>query len=177
LKLKTQNTKQVATRSSNKLTICSGFNGRLAVSCKLQQNANESCNSCASLAGLVFACFTVVVMGFNSGHGANCLHIDRQFITLTPASLTPTINCNFQTAAGTVRLLAPPGGIVIRQVCLFVCLFVTLVIISRKVGLEVRFSDEIWHVCSASPPNFTIKFSEFKVNVQGENRHMKIFKS
>jgi len=34
---------------------------RHAASFKLQQNANEGCNSCASLAGL-FACFIVVVI-------------------------------------------------------------------------------------------------------------------
>jgi len=33
----------------------------LAASCKLQQNANEGCNSCASLAGLL-VCFIVVVI-------------------------------------------------------------------------------------------------------------------
>ena len=31
-----------------------------AASCKLQQNANDGCNSCASLAGLV-VCYIVVV--------------------------------------------------------------------------------------------------------------------
>jgi len=39
--------------------------GRYAVvGCKLKQNANEGCNSCASLAGLVLsfiACFTLLV--------------------------------------------------------------------------------------------------------------------
>jgi len=37
-----------------------------AVGCKLklQQNANEGCNSCASLAG-VLACFIVVVVAFS----------------------------------------------------------------------------------------------------------------
>jgi len=36
-----------------------------AVICKLQQNANEGCKSCASLAGLL-ACFVVVVIPFSS---------------------------------------------------------------------------------------------------------------
>ena len=40
--------------------------GRYAViSCKLKQNANEGCNSCASLAGLVLcfiACFILLVI-------------------------------------------------------------------------------------------------------------------
>ena len=35
------------------------------IGCKLKQNANEGCNSCASLAGLVLsftACFTLLVI-------------------------------------------------------------------------------------------------------------------
>jgi len=36
--------------------------------------------------------------------------------------------------------LPPPGGIMITQVCLFVCWFVALVAISRPAGLQVRFS-------------------------------------
>jgi len=41
-----------------------GAQAALAASCKLQQNANEGCNSCASLVGHV-ACFTVVVIAFS----------------------------------------------------------------------------------------------------------------
>jgi len=47
-----------------KLKTCNEMGGAravLAASCKLQQNANEGCNSCASLAGLI-ACFIVVVI-------------------------------------------------------------------------------------------------------------------
>ena len=36
----------------------------LAASCKLQQNANEGCNSCASLAELL-VCFTALVIAFS----------------------------------------------------------------------------------------------------------------
>jgi len=38
-----------------------GAQAALAASCKLQQNANEGCNSCASLPGLL-ACFIAVVI-------------------------------------------------------------------------------------------------------------------
>jgi len=37
----------------------------VVIGCKLQQNANEGCNSCASLAGLVLsfiACFILLVI-------------------------------------------------------------------------------------------------------------------
>jgi len=43
-----------------------GAQAALAASCKLTQNANEGCNSCASLAGLVLsfiACFILLVIG------------------------------------------------------------------------------------------------------------------
>ena len=46
--------------------ICPATTGRYAViGCKLKQNANEGCNSCASLAGLVLcfiACFILLVI-------------------------------------------------------------------------------------------------------------------
>ena len=48
------------------MTRCSVNPGRYAViGCKLKQNANEGCNSCASLAGLVLsfiACFILLVI-------------------------------------------------------------------------------------------------------------------
>jgi len=50
-----------------KLKTCNetgGVQAALAARCKLQQNANEFCNNCASLAGL-FACFTVAVIVFS----------------------------------------------------------------------------------------------------------------
>jgi len=37
-----------------------GAQAALVASCKLQQNANEGCNSCVNLAGFI-ACFIVVV--------------------------------------------------------------------------------------------------------------------
>jgi len=41
------------------------------IGCKLKQNANEGCNSCASLAGLVLsfiACFILLVIAFLDPH-------------------------------------------------------------------------------------------------------------
>ena len=44
---------------------------RAVIGCKLKQNANEGCNSCASLAGLVLsfiACFILLVIALNPHH-------------------------------------------------------------------------------------------------------------
>jgi len=42
-----------------------GLDGYAVIGCKLKQNANEGCNSCASLAGFVLcfvACFILLVI-------------------------------------------------------------------------------------------------------------------
>jgi len=53
------------------------------------------------------------------------------------------------------------------------CLFVTIVVISRKVAYKFDFHD-IWHGCSASAPNVAINFSEVKVRAESEAAVLKI---
>ena len=58
-----------------KLKTCNEMGGTqaaLVARCELQQNANEGCNSCASLAGLV-ASFTVVVIKVLGSYSAHVL--------------------------------------------------------------------------------------------------------
>jgi len=53
------------TNKTNKQTIANRTGRCAVIGCKLKQNANEGCNSCASLAGLVLsyiACFILLVI-------------------------------------------------------------------------------------------------------------------
>jgi len=64
--IKHKTTKQVPQDLHKCCTTVASSRGRYAViGCKLKQNANEGCNSCASLAGLVLcfiACFILLVI-------------------------------------------------------------------------------------------------------------------
>ena len=71
--------------------------GRYAVTgCKLKQNANEGCNSCASLAGLVLcsiACFVLLVIAPLLGDGVQVLNFRlclRRTVCLWCAICLPT---------------------------------------------------------------------------------------
>jgi len=82
------------------------------IGCNLRQNANEGCNSCASLAGP---------------------ELVLSFIVSFIASFTVVVIPHY--------LLFPPGGIVIPRVCLCVCSFVMIFVISRK---------QVFSICAKS---------------------------